>query len=102
MITDIFIFTIQAVKDHLIVDEKCVLSNCQWVQDVFTPCSSCKGKNAKMVVLQRYEWKKVNNAKMLVLQRQKCKKWSCYRGKNGKKKAYKRKNDRPAKVQEWT
>ena len=46
MITDIFIFTIQAIKDHLIVDEKCVLSNCQWEQDEFTPCSSCKGRNA--------------------------------------------------------
>ena len=49
MITSIFISTIKAIKDHLIVDEKCVLSNCQWEQDEFTPCSSCKGKNGKNV-----------------------------------------------------
>ena len=65
------------------VEEKCVLSNCQWEQDEFTPCSSCKGKNAKMVDMQRQEWKKVKNAKMLVLQRQECKQmqiWSSCKG----------------------
>ena len=41
------------------VEEKCVLSNCQWEQDEFTPCSSCKGKNAKMLVLQRQECKQM-------------------------------------------
>ena len=70
MITSIFISTIKAIKDHLIVDEKCVLSNCQWEQDEFTPCSSCKGQNGK----------KCKKCKKTVRKRLNFKGWLFYEG----------------------